>query len=148
MKLNHCSNNQTIFSSTMISGIYDQWNIELLYLMPMFIISYMNHVSFIIHLVWLAVAQKSLVKHSWSRCTGRSNFHVIKIKIWQEKCSLCFPLEIKNKIAVMTHDRRVRETMPDHYIHLMSHLSKEIVLHSCFSNRVLQSILPALSTIL
>lgn len=129
MKLNHTvqsSNNQTMFLSTTISWILSccTWCHG---------IPYKNHVSFTVLLVWLAIPQKSMVKHNWFEMHKQINLPCDQKQNLTKECSLCFPWEIKTRTTLMIHKRKVGEAMPDYHIHLMDYLSEKIVLHSHFS---------------
>ena len=69
--------------------------------MPSFI-SYKNHASFIIRLVWFAVSQKSMVIHSWSTMLRHAKLPCDRNKK-KETNALWFQSVIKNKNAVMSH---------------------------------------------
>lgn len=46
------------------------------------------------HLVWLAVSQKSMIKHNWSlRCADKSNFQLIKSKSGKEHILYLFAIK-------------------------------------------------------
>jgi hypothetical protein len=55
------------------------------------------------HLVWLAVSQKSMVKHGWSLgCADKSNFQLIKSK--SEKENTLYLFAIRNQKYDCSHN--------------------------------------------